>query len=51
MSVRNASIVPPNALYPLIYAGAGTLAVGLVTLGGSLLAQGLRHTGPAAAAS
>lgn len=41
----------PNALYPLIYVGAGTLAVGLVTLGGSLLAQGLRNTGPAAAAS
>lgn len=40
----------PNALYPLIYVGAGTLAVGLVALGISLLAQVLRNTGSAGAA-
>lgn len=38
----------PNALYPLIYVGAGALAAGLVTLGGSLLSQGIRPAGSAA---
>jgi len=35
----------PNAFYSLIYVGAGTLAVGLVTLGGSLLSSGIRGAG------
>lgn len=35
----------PNAFYPLIYVGAGTLATGLATLGGSLLTQGMQGTG------
>ena len=35
----------PNSFYPLIYVGAGTLAAGLITLGGSLLTQGVRGGG------
>lgn len=35
----------PNAFYPLIYIGAGALATGLVTLGGSLLSDGIRGAG------
>ncbi|AQQ15873.1 hypothetical protein CGLAU_09610 [Corynebacterium glaucum] len=35
----------PNAFYPLIYVGAGTLATGLVVLGGSLLSESIRGTG------
>lgn len=34
----------PNGFYPLIYVGAGMLATGLVTLGGSLLSDGIRGT-------
>ncbi|MGP6174177.1 hypothetical protein [Corynebacterium sp. A21] len=47
LSSIGAGATEPNALYFLIFLGAATLAIGLLTLGGSLLWQGIRNTDPA----